>query len=470
MTFSRTGDSPTDSKTENARLTQEYLDIVSAHDGDVPGRRAARAFMDASPAVYHGSVVKSSFIPRIFDQATHDEFAHVAHMTHRILCKVIKRYLDGPSYRDVFTYDPRLRKIILFPRDYDSVLPMLRVDVFLNENTLESGFCELNADGTSGMLENECIERSIKGSDSFVEFSKRHRVKGCELFDSWVREFMGIYSTYRFAREHPHIAICDYTENATTAEFERFARTFEKHGYECRICDVRELKFDGTVLTDAHGWRIDAIWRRSVTNDIIAHWDESQDLISAVEARKVALIGNFASHIVHDKQIFRALYDPKTAAFLTPEENAFVAAHVPMTTFLDSDHIDLDRVKRDKDQLISKPSDHYGASDVHAGRDMSQKAWDAFVDAHANGAAGEPFLIQRFVQPFKTKVLPPCMDMDGLSDDQIPTQTAMYNNMSGIYVYNGTFQGVYSRLGPQNVISAATDDITMATEWVDCDV
>lgn len=466
MTDMQTGTS----QTKNARFTQEYLDIVAAHNGDIPGRRAARKYMDNSPLVYHGQKIKSSFIPRIFDRATYNEFSYIAQTTHRILCKVITHYLEEPSYREVFHYDPRLREIILFPRDYDSVLPMLRADLFLNEDTLESGFCELNTDGTSGMLENYCIEQSIQSSDSFADFKSKHTVQGCELFDSWVNEFVSIYKTYAFARENPHFAICDYTENATLAEFERFAKIFQKHGYECRICDVRELKFDGTTLTDKTGWRIDAIWRRSVTNDVLANWGQSQDLISAVRAEKVALIGSFASHIVHDKQIFRALYDPKTQAFLTPEENKFVAAHVPMTTFLDEDHVDLAKVKHDKNKLISKPTDHYGSSDVHAGKDVDQATWDAFIDAHANGAAGEPFLIQQYVTPFQTKVLPPCMDINSLSDDQIPQAPALYNNMSGLYIYNGKFTGVYSRLGPQSIISAATDDITMATEWVDCDL
>lgn len=466
MTDKQTGNS----RTKNSRFTQEYLDIVAQHNGDITGRKAARAYMEKSPALYHGQVVQSSFIPKIFDKTSYDEFSYMAKMTYQILCKVISHYLKDPSYRRIFHYDPRLAKIILFPRNYDSVLPMLRADIFLNEDTLESGFCELNADGASGMLENYCIEQSIKHSDSYSEFSQRHHVQGCELFDSWVHEFAHIYSTYTYAHDNPHFAICDYTESATMGEFKKFAHTFQKHGYDCRICDVRDLSFDGHTLVDSTGWRIDAIWRRSVTNDILAHWNESQDLISAVEAQKVALIGSFSTHIVHDKQIFRALFDPRTKEFLTPKENEFVEAHVPMTTFLDSTYIDLDQVKKDKDHLISKPCDHYGASDISAGRTMSQKEWDAFVDSHANGKAGEPFLIQQFVTPFQTKVLPPCTHIDTLSDAEIPQTPAMYNNMSGIYIYNGTFQGIYSRLGPQDVISAATNDITMATEWVDCDI
>ena len=60
--------------------------------------------------------------------------------------------------------------------------------------------------------------------------------------------------------------------------------------------------------------KIDAIWRRSMTNDIIDNWEASQALISAVRERKVALIGSFAGHLVHDKQIFKCFICPKPSA------------------------------------------------------------------------------------------------------------------------------------------------------------
>lgn len=78
---------------------------------------------------------------------------------------------------------------------------------------------------------------------------------------------------------------------------------------------MRDLRFDGSVLLDKEGKQINAIWRRCVTNDVLDFWDESQDLIEALRHEAVALIGSFAGHIVHDKQIFEALYHPETKAF-----------------------------------------------------------------------------------------------------------------------------------------------------------
>ncbi|MEI2998706.1 MAG: hypothetical protein V8T51_05655 [Senegalimassilia faecalis] len=101
---------------KNAAYTQEYIDIANSLDGDVPGRRAARAYMDASTAIVHHQVVSTSFVPKLYDAASRQVMRDVVETTHRILCKVMQHYLDDAEYRKVFDYDPRLAELILVPR------------------------------------------------------------------------------------------------------------------------------------------------------------------------------------------------------------------------------------------------------------------------------------------------------------------------------------------------------------------
>ena len=165
----------------NAQLTREYFEIMDALGGDIEGRRAARAYMDRSTAIVHHQVVDSSFVPRLFNQRTYDAMKRTAETAHRILCKVIQRYLDDPSYRDVFELDPRLVELILLPRGYDAVLPFARVDTFLDEENFSVKFCEFNGDGSSGMNENREITVSIARSETFRRFVANHRIESCEL-------------------------------------------------------------------------------------------------------------------------------------------------------------------------------------------------------------------------------------------------------------------------------------------------
>lgn len=451
----------------NADYTREYFQIMDALGGDVAGRRAAYDYMQSSTAIVHHRVVACSFIPRLFNRKTYDTMKETAETAHRILVKVIERYLADPEYRRAFDFDPRLEELILLPRGYDSVLPFARVDTFLDEDDYRVKFCEFNADGSSGMNENREITTSVAQSETFKEFASRHRVEGCELFESWVQAFLDIYATYARRVENPRIAICDYLENGVVDEFHIFAEKFREAGVECVVADVRELSFDGEVLTTPDGLPVNAIWRRSVTNDVLEFWDDSQDLINAVRARKVALIGAFSGHIVHDKQLFEVLFAPETQAFLTEEEIAFVEETVPMTAFLNDDQVNIDQIRANREEWIIKPTDHYGADDVYAGCYVSQEEWEGLIDKFANGRAGFPFIVQRYIHPFKTETLPPDTGIDQLADDEVSDAPKLYNNLNGLYLYDGVFQGVFSRLGPLPTISKDMQGMTAATIWVD---
>ncbi|WP_282208746.1 hypothetical protein [Parvibacter caecicola] len=453
----------------NAELTDEYLQIINDLDGDIEGRRAAFTYMGGSTAIVHHQVVACSFLPRLFNQRTYDTMKRTAETAHRILCKVIQRYLDDEDYRAVFDFDPRLEQLILLPRGYDALLPFARVDTFLNEDDYTVKFCEFNGDGSSGMNENREITNSIAPSESYRSFARRHQVQGCDLFEPWVDEFCAIYDTYDHKVAHPRFAICDYLENGVVDEFHLFADLFRQRGIDCVVCDVRSLSFDGQRLATEDGLEVNAIWRRCVTNDVIDHWSESQALIEAVRAEKVALIGSFAGHIVHDKQIFEALFDRHTQAFLTAEEIDFIEQTIPMTAFLNDDEVNIAQIRANKDEWIIKPSDHYGADDVYAGVGQTQERWDELIDRFANGRAGYPFIAQRYITPFRTLTLPPDTGIGDVPDGAVLTRPQLYNNLNGLYLYNGHFQGVFSRLGPLPTISKDMKGITAATIWVDCE-
>ena len=172
--------------TKNAEYTEEYLQIVRELDGDQLGRRAARAYVQNSNAVLFDKVVTSTYVPRFYDQQTYEAFKYTAETTHGILCKVIQHYLDDPEYRKIFDYDPRIAELILIPRRYPDYLPIMRMDVFTNEDTLKCGFIEFNSDGTSGMTEDRTMNGSFAGSRAMAEFKRRHDVRSSDLFDRLV--------------------------------------------------------------------------------------------------------------------------------------------------------------------------------------------------------------------------------------------------------------------------------------------
>lgn len=451
----------------NKALVEEYFDISARLNGDIASRRRAHAYMQQSSAIVHHRVVEASFTPKLFNAASYTMFKYTAENTHRILCKVIQHYLDNPSYRDIFDFDARLKELILLPRGYKDVLPFARVDTFYDEanNTLK--FCEFNGDGSSGMNENREITHSIEQSATFKEFAKRHSVAGCELFESWVSTFIKIYESSDNAHKNPTFAICDYLDHGVVDEFYLFAKLFEARGYHCIVCDVRDISFDGKHARSPEGDVIDAIWRRCVTNDVLEFWDESKPFLDALRAGCVTLIGSFAGHIVHDKQIFQILTHPQTQAFLTKNEIEFIQETVPLTLPLTSYTVTEQAIHENKNQWIIKPVDHYGADNVYAGLGTTQEKWDALIERFVDSKAGFPMIAQHYIQPYKTLTLPPDTDIEQRRDDEVQQAGQLYNNLNGLYIYNGQFAGVFSRLGPLPTISKDMKGITAATIWVD---
>ena len=68
------------------------------------------------------------------------------------------------------------------------------------------------------------------------------------------------------------------------------------------------------------------------------------------------------------------------------------------------------------------------------------------------------------------ETLPPDTGIQDLDDAQVRREPALYNNINGLYLFNGHFAGVFSRLGPKPTISKDMQGMTAATIWVNCDL
>ena len=424
----------------------EYLNDILALNGDVPGRKAAQDFIEASDVWVHGAPAPFPFVPYLFNK---DDRAYIATQIttmYHILCKVIARYLEDESYRELFHFPDEAKRLILLPCGYDELLPLGRFDMFLNEEDLSYKFCEFNTDGSGAMSRDYMIGQALMDTESFKRFSARHEVRQFELFDTWVETFMRIYGSDAHAKPNPTIAVTDFRESGVFSDFNRFIKAFKRAGYDARFTDVRTFEFDGEHLIDpSDGKVIDAIYRRAVTSEILQHPGECDALIDAVAAQKVCIIGHFRTTVVHSKEINIALFDERTRAFLTPEECSFVDAHVPRTYRLETgaSGFTLDEVKANRNAWIIKPADDYGAHGVYPGVDFEQAAWERIVDDNIDAG----YIVQEFYQP-------PYVDIINTTvDDGAPCLIEAWQSMPGVYIYGGEPMGFYCRLGNEGVIA-----------------
>ncbi len=78
--------------------------------------------------------------------------------------------------------------------------------------------------------------------------------------------------------------------------------------------------------------------------------------------------------------------------------------------------------------------------------------------------------MQRYIRPYKSKTLPPDVGILDMPDGEVASEPVLYNNLNGLYLYDGHFQGVFSRMGPHPTICKQNDGMTAASIWVDAHV
>lgn len=453
------------------KFDDEYFALATA-DPEASRKAALRQrsyLVNESTARYHGRVVYTVFMPKLFSGAEVIRMKEICAASMQIFDKVIARYETDAAFRAAFGFPRELEELILLDPGYGRVLPVSRIDIFFNEDEkspdyMDFHFCEINTDGSSAMNEDRELVLSLQDQPVFQAFSRRHTVKPFELFDSLCRSFLALYAKTPFAagRPQPNVAIVDFNESATSEEFLQFQKAFERLGVMCEVCDIRELTFDGRALTTKSGMPVDLVYRRAVTSDILRHFDEVGAFVAAAKSRAVCLMGGFKTQIIHSKTLFEVLCDRRlTEKFLTPEELDFIDRHVPKTYALRADNplIDLEAVKRERQKWIIKPAESYGSRGVLSGVECETQAeWAEFIDQCL--ALDEKYILQQFIEPYCSRNLD-FIDGDGFRD------VKDYYNLTGMFCYAGQFAGLYSRVAAGEIISTIYSEIALPSFLVE---
>ena len=455
--------------------------VLRDFDAHTASGRAQIEEMRRGTATYKGVPIKFGYLPKYFSQEGFAKLKKDLEQAWRILVRVIEEYLDEPDYRALFGFSPELEEMILRRPAYSTLLPVCRLDIFLNEETGEFKFCEFNADGSSAMNENAELYRTYRNTLLYREMDKLYEQEMFELFDSWVEIFLRIYAEgqknegqtaaiqtangqstegqnkqglsakEQSADKLPAVAIVDFLEKGSSAaEFTAFREAFERAGCRAYVAEIRDMRYEKGRLLTGEGHAVDAVYRRAVTSDILAHREEVMPFLQAVRDRSVCLIGDFCTQVVHDKVLFRILHDPRTSAFLSEEDRAFISDHVPFTAMLTRETADWEDVRKDKDRWIIKPRDSYGAHGIYPGRLCSEEEWNAQLDLRAD----TDYILQEFVTPCRT---------DNIYFGAEDPQWQSFSNMTGVYLYGGQVAGIYSRASVTPIISVEGDEHEMTT-------
>ncbi|MDW7670074.1 MAG: glutathionylspermidine synthase family protein [Bacillota bacterium] len=407
-----------------------------------------------SPAKYKGKPVEFLYQPFFLTPEQWGELEVITRRMMDLIHKVTQAYVQVPELRRRFGFPPLMEQLILKEPGYAEAVPVTRIDLFYHLETGDFQFCEINTDGSSGMVEARELQQIIGNSAAVEKLGIPHgNLRQGEFFDSWVAAFLSNYQQWCLSQNRqpsstPRIAIVDLLTQDPPTEFSEFQKSFLRAGCACLIVDARDLKIKGGHLM-AGEIVIDAVYRRLVTWELVENQKELKPLIQAILDDIACVVGPVRSQIPHNKQFFAILHDENTAHFLSQEERNFVKRHVPFTARLEEgDSLRWLDWLENKDRLIIKPTDRYASYGVYAGRDHEIIEWEQKLRT----AAAQSYLIQEYCQV-------PRMPMAVVTKDGATFESFYY--LIGCFVYNGIFQGPYIRAGRHSIIGSVVECFTV---------
>ena len=430
----------------NERLVNEYIRITK-EDSEFYFNDYKNIIerVNNSDAIYKGEPIPVTYQAMLIGEDNMEEFKDIASKLMLITNKVTNKYLESPEYRKLFRYPKMLEDLILHYPGYDMPVPICRYDMFYNGKD-DYVFCEFNTDGSSSMNEDDIIGEIMLDSKAHEKLSEKYQLKQFELFESWVDKAYEIYKSADQAVDKPNVAILDFTGLGITNEFARFKKTFEDKGFNCEIVDPRDVVYkDGKAYKG--DFRLDLVYRRAVTVEMIRRYEEIKDFIEAYLNNAFVMIGSFRSQIMHSKLIFKIFRDPMTKEILTDEENKFLEAHIPFTEILENQE-DYDTVLENKDKYILKPFDSYSSDGVYAGQEHNREEWKEILDK----AYQNDYIYQDYFNMDKVDFVE--YDKEG------KLHITPFSFVMGMYIYAEQFQGLYTRIGNAALISGARDYYT----------
>ena len=118
-------------------VTEEPRKLVeSSFAGHAASGRAQVEEMRRGTATYKGVPIKFGYLPKYFSEEGFGKLKEELEHGWRILERVIEEYLVSPDYRALFGFPEELEEMILRRPAYTTLLPVCRLDIFLNEENI----------------------------------------------------------------------------------------------------------------------------------------------------------------------------------------------------------------------------------------------------------------------------------------------------------------------------------------------
>lgn len=432
------------------RELNDYMQRNSHHIGD--DIRQFKVAAAESHLVYAGKPLAIGFYPVILSSAQSLHIATVVEAMIRLMEKATGLFLQEPAFRQAFGFEPKQVELIEIDPGYEDAIPCGRFDSFFDGKSVR--FTEFNTDGTAGMDGAEKIAKLFLAAPTMHEFFSDRPITTFGISHCVLQTLLDCYRQYVGGKTvgTPRIAIVDWKEARTYAEFVAFAEFCRGQGYEAVVADPRELDYDGHVLSH-HGLRIDIIYRRVVSAEYVERLEEVEAMTRAFRDHNVCVVGSFRSDVAFSKRALGLAHSPKFAHFFTRDEQEFAKRHMPWTQPFEDSECEyggrkvgmLDLARQERKKFVLKPSNLYEGRGVVLGAWKNADEWeDVIAEALKND-----YVLQELI-PI------PCMPV-GVWEDDFELKKRFVH--LGEYMFGGKFCGFYCRMAEGPLIDRSSREV-----------
>ncbi len=359
-----------------------------------------------SGAVFAGRPLCTLLRPQFLLRAQYDLLVRAVRHFRSAVIKVKDRIVADPELYELMAPTDGERRLFEHSPDFKSFGVATRLDTIFAGPDLS--LVELNAEGAFGGGYADRLTELFEGFQPMREFCRGRRVSPLHTGAHLVGAILDTWHEFGGTRV-PKVAVVDWKEVATRAEFDLVCERFARHGIPARFVDPRELELVNGKLC-AGGEAIDVVYRRALTSELLGREDEVRSLFQAYASQAVCVVNSFRAKVLDKKVLFALLHDPAMKERLSPEEARAVERHVPWTrrvveqktTAPDGSPIDLlPWASKNRAALVIKPNDEVGSRGVLIGANVEQSVWDRALKL----GLYDPSVVQRRV-PLPSAMFP----------------------------------------------------------------
>lgn len=385
------------------------------------------------------------FMPR----SLYDRITVAAETLHGAFMAMTDAALADPVVMEELGLTPREEMLARIDPKYSGLCLSSRLDTFVDGG--EFKFLEYNAETPAGVgdqLALETLFNEIPEVREFLEANPHYRPQPFRI----LREaLVAAYRETGGREEKPTIAIVDWSDVPTYAEFEILRDYWISEGFNAIIANPYEFEYDGRHLF-AQGIRVDIFYKRVLIHEFLQTFDDSHPLVRAYADGNICMANNFRVKIPHKKTSLAVLSDERFGHLFNDAQKAAIHAHIPWTrrvreskTKFAGREVDLMTLLRDhRERFLLKPHDDYGGHGIVIGWEVSQSHWEGALNQAVVSDGEHCFVAQERASVEKTTI--PAFG-------ESIAENATLNVDFDPYLFSGRVEGGMVRLASSSLVN-----------------